>query len=155
MAIWSLAWIIFSSIWAQIPKLTITLTSIKTLYCFLQCPSTSVMPTFYISGTRYQYYFLFCVIILYLFIYYFFFTDGQYSKAREGSVRKFEAQKEFVEVMAHRMHVDSSIKLVGKLLFGIEKGHEVLKTVRPLGEPLVDDWDCLKTFVSILPYTWS
>lgn len=71
----------------------------------------------------------------------------KFRKAPEGSDRKTEAQKQFVEAMAHRMHLDHSMKLVGKLLFGFEKGPEVLKTVRPAGEPLVDDWDCLKTLV--------
>ncbi len=74
----------------------------------------------------------------------------QFRKAPEGSPRKIEAQKQFVEAMSHRMHLDNSVKLIGKLLFGIEKGPEVLTTVRPAGRPLVDDWDCLKTLV-ILP----
>lgn len=51
--------------------------------------------------------------------------------------------------MSHRMHIDDSIALVGRLLFGIEKGPDVLIRVRPTGEPLVDDWNCLKSFVSI------
>lgn len=46
------------------------------------------------------------------------------------------------------MHLDNSIALVGKLLFGIKKGPEVLTSVRPAGQPLVDDWDCLKSYVS-------
>jgi legumain len=71
----------------------------------------------------------------------------QFRKAPEGSSRKVEAQKQFFEAMSHRMHVDQSMKLIGKLLFGIEKGSEVLNIVRPAGEPLVDDWDCLKTLV--------
>lgn len=71
----------------------------------------------------------------------------QFLKAPEGSVRKFEAQKQLANAMAHRTHIDSSIKLVGKLLFGIEKGPEVLKNIRPTGQPLVDDWDCLKSLV--------
>ncbi|XP_076899008.1 vacuolar-processing enzyme-like [Bidens hawaiensis] len=71
----------------------------------------------------------------------------KYQKAPEGSDRKIESRKQFAEAMAHRMHVDSSIKLVGKVLFGIEKGPEVMSEVRPAGQPLVDDWDCLKTFV--------
>ncbi|KAI3756024.1 hypothetical protein L1987_55836 [Smallanthus sonchifolius] len=71
----------------------------------------------------------------------------KYQKAPEGSTRKVESMKQFAEAMAHRMHVDSSIKLLGKVLFGIEKGPEVLNEVRPAGQPLVDDWDCLKTFV--------
>jgi legumain len=74
----------------------------------------------------------------------------QFLKAPEGSPRKVEAQKQFFEAMAHRMHIDESVKHIGKLLFGIRKGPEVLNIVRPVGEPLVDDWDCLKTLV-ILP----
>ncbi|TYI76855.1 hypothetical protein E1A91_D06G105800v1 [Gossypium mustelinum] len=71
----------------------------------------------------------------------------KYRKAPEGSVRKTEAQKQFVEAMSHRMHIDHSVKLIGKLLFGIERGLEVLNTVRPAGQPLVDDWKCLKKMV--------
>ncbi|KAA8525182.1 hypothetical protein F0562_006954 [Nyssa sinensis] len=71
----------------------------------------------------------------------------KYRKAPEGSPKKLEAQNQFVEAMTHRMHLDNSIKMIGKLLFGIEKGPEVLKTVRPTGQPLVDDWGCLKTLV--------
>ncbi|MBA0694049.1 hypothetical protein Goari_004382 [Gossypium aridum] len=71
----------------------------------------------------------------------------KYRKAPEGSVRKTEAQKQFVEAMSHRMHTDHSVKLIGKLLFGIERGLEVLNTIRPAGQPLVDDWKCLKKMV--------
>lgn len=76
----------------------------------------------------------------------------QYRKAPEGSARKINAQKQFAEAMAHRMHLDSSIELVGKLLFGLEIGPEVLKTVRPAGQPLVDDWACLKTLVYFISH---
>ncbi|XP_058222083.1 vacuolar-processing enzyme-like [Rhododendron vialii] len=72
---------------------------------------------------------------------------AKFRKAPEGSPRKLEAQKQFVEVMSHRMHIDNSMKMIGKLLFGIKKGPEVLETVRPAGHPLVDDWDCLKSLV--------
>ncbi|XP_021716668.1 vacuolar-processing enzyme-like [Chenopodium quinoa] len=72
---------------------------------------------------------------------------NKFRNAPEGSPRKFQAQKQFTEVMSHRVHLDDSIKLVGKLLFGIEKGLYVLQTVRPTGQPLVDDWNCLKTMV--------
>ncbi|CAO2816727.1 unnamed protein product [Amaranthus hypochondriacus] len=71
----------------------------------------------------------------------------KFRKAPEGSQRKAEAQKLFMEAMSHRVHLDQSITLVGKLLFGIEKGPAVLQTVRPSGQPLVDDWRCLKTLV--------
>lgn len=52
-----------------------------------------------------------------------------------------------MEAMSHRVHIDNSVKLIGKLLFGIEKGPEVLDAIRPAGRPLVDDWDCLKNMV--------
>jgi len=68
-------------------------------------------------------------------------------KAPEGSSRKDEAQRKFTEAMSHRVHLDNSVGLIGKLLFGIEKGSEMLQTVRPAGQPLVDDWKCLKTLV--------
>ncbi|KAF2304375.1 hypothetical protein GH714_030576 [Hevea brasiliensis] len=71
----------------------------------------------------------------------------KYRKAPDGSTRKVKAQKQFVEAMSHRMHIDNSMKLVGKLLFGIEKASEVMNEIRPAGKPLVDDWMCLKTLV--------
>lgn len=71
----------------------------------------------------------------------------KYRRAPEGSTRKIKAQNEFAEAMAHRMHLDNSIELVGKLLFGIEDGPKILKSVRNAGQPLVDDWTCLKTLV--------
>nr|AWD84476.1 asparaginyl endopeptidase 3b [Petunia x hybrida] len=74
------------------------------------------------------------------------FSD-KFLKAPEGSARKVEAQKQFAEAMSHRLHLDNSMALVGKLLFGIKKGPEVLKRVRSDGQLLVDDWACLKSFV--------
>ncbi|KAF6139693.1 hypothetical protein GIB67_002498 [Kingdonia uniflora] len=71
----------------------------------------------------------------------------KFRRAPEGSPKKMKAQKQFLDMMSHRMHIDNSIPLIGKLLFGFEKGAEVLKSVRPSGEPLVDDWECLKTMV--------
>ncbi|XP_047325580.1 vacuolar-processing enzyme-like [Impatiens glandulifera] len=71
----------------------------------------------------------------------------KFRKAPEGSPRKMKAQKHFFEAMSHRMHIDNSMELIGKLLFGIEKSSELLKTVRPAGQPLVDDWTCLRTMV--------
>ncbi|KAF3574079.1 hypothetical protein F2Q69_00062592 [Brassica cretica] len=71
----------------------------------------------------------------------------KYKKAPEDSARKAEAQKQVLEAMSHRLHVDNSVLLIGKLLFGISEGPAVLNKVRPCGKPLVDDWDCLKTLV--------
>jgi legumain len=72
---------------------------------------------------------------------------AKFHKAPEGSPRKLEAQKQFVEVMSHRIHIDNSVKMIGKLLFGIEKGPEVLEAIQHAAHPLVDDWDCLKSLV--------
>ena len=58
-----------------------------------------------------------------------------------------QAQKQFLEAMSHRAHLDDSMELVGQLLFGLEKGPKVLQTVRPAGQSLVDDWKCLKSMV--------
>ncbi|KAL0734044.1 hypothetical protein Bca4012_010254 [Brassica carinata] len=71
----------------------------------------------------------------------------KYKKAPESSARKAEAQKQFLEAMSHRLHVDNSFLLIWKLLSGISEGPVVLNKVRPSGKPLVDDWDCLKTLV--------
>ncbi|RWW18751.1 hypothetical protein GW17_00017239 [Ensete ventricosum] len=66
---------------------------------------------------------------------------------RTGSFHKLNAQKDLLEVMSHRLHIDNSIELVGKLLFGSGKASELLKSVRTAGQPLVDDWSCLKSMV--------
>ncbi|XP_073008107.1 vacuolar-processing enzyme-like [Typha latifolia] len=71
----------------------------------------------------------------------------KYRRSPEGSSKKVDAQKELLEVMAHRLHVDNSIKLIGNLLFGSDEGSKVLTAVRPTGRPLVDDWGCLKSMV--------
>ncbi|GAB4854364.1 hypothetical protein Ancab_022950 [Ancistrocladus abbreviatus] len=71
----------------------------------------------------------------------------KFRKAPEGSSRKREAQKQFLEALSHREHIDNSVKLIGKLLFGIEKATKVLHAVRPASQPLVDDWNCLKKLV--------
>lgn len=73
---------------------------------------------------------------------------GQYKRSTENSIEKLEAQKHLVDLMTHRMHLDKSVKLIGKLLFGSERGPLVLNKVRSPGQPLVDDWECLKTMVS-------
>eukprot|EP01018_Ginkgo_biloba_P028268 Gb_24750 [translate_table: standard] len=71
----------------------------------------------------------------------------KYKRSKDDTAEKLKAQKEMVELMTHRMHLDKSVDLIGKLLFGSEMGPHVLKAVRPPGQPLVDDWDCLKTMV--------
>ncbi|MQM01040.1 hypothetical protein Taro_033788, partial [Colocasia esculenta] len=75
------------------------------------------------------------------------FFWNKFRLSSEGSPSKHEARKDLVDVMSHRLHLDNSIELVGKLIFGSIRGVEALKTVRPAGQPVVDDWTCLKTMV--------
>ncbi|PON87664.1 Peptidase C13, legumain [Trema orientale] len=64
-----------------------------------------------------------------------------------SSQEYIQAQKELRDRISHREHVDYSINHIGNLLFGFKNGSKILKNVRSAGQPLVDDWDCLKTFV--------
>jgi legumain len=77
-------------------------------------------------------------------------TGGQYRRSADGSSEKREARKQLAEELARRSRVDSSVEMIGGRLFGSEEGPRVLNAARPLGQPLVDDWDCLKSMVS----TW-
>ncbi|KAK7311409.1 hypothetical protein RJT34_09541 [Clitoria ternatea] len=79
----------------------------------------------------------------------------KFRRAPEGSSRKAEAEKQLREVTSHRMHIDHSVKHIGKLLFGIEKGSKMLNSVRPAGLPVVDDWDCLKTLCEMSVRTFE
>ena len=72
----------------------------------------------------------------------------QYELLHGKSEEKQEVLREITGTVRHRKHLDSSIDFIGKLLFGIEKGPSTLQAVRPPGQPLVDDWDCLKQMVS-------
>ncbi|CAD6270967.1 unnamed protein product [Miscanthus lutarioriparius] len=69
----------------------------------------------------------------------------RYRRAAEGTPEKAEAQRRLLQVMSRRSRVDSSMELIGGLLFGSEEGPRVLGAVRPAGQPLADDWDCLKS----------
>ncbi|KAF8724823.1 hypothetical protein HU200_020761 [Digitaria exilis] len=71
----------------------------------------------------------------------------KYKKSVEGTPEKVQARKRLLEVMSRRSHVDSSMELIGSLLFGSDEGSKVLGAVRPAGQPLADDWDCLKSMV--------
>lgn len=60
-----------------------------------------------------------------------------------------KAQRELEVEIARRKHVDNNVHQISNLLFGEEKGCIVMVHVRAPGQPLVDDWDCLKTLVSM------
>lgn len=72
---------------------------------------------------------------------------SQYRKFEDGTNEKAQILQEIRETVAHRAHLDGSIRVIGFLLFGPEKGSNVLDDVRAPGLPLVDDWECLKSMV--------
>lgn len=74
----------------------------------------------------------------------------QYQRAVEGSTRKAHAGMELTRTIAHRMHLDNSVKLIGEFLFGLDMSLKILKAVRPAGQVLVDDWACLKSMIKDL-----
>lgn len=76
----------------------------------------------------------------------------QLQSASDGSEDKLKAQKELEVEIAHREYVDKSVHMISSILFGEEKGSTIIVDVRASGQPLVDDWDCLKTFVRTLHY---
>ncbi|KAL6633885.1 hypothetical protein ACP70R_026556 [Stipagrostis hirtigluma subsp. patula] len=77
------------------------------------------------------------------------FLWKRYELLHEKSEEKLEILRKISETVMHRKHLDSSIDFIGKLLFGFVNGPSMLQAVRPSGQPLVDDWDCLKRTVRI------
>ncbi|KAJ7952081.1 vacuolar-processing enzyme-like [Quillaja saponaria] len=71
----------------------------------------------------------------------------KFHKAPDGSDKKLKAQKQLLGEIAHREHVDYSMSHIGKQLFGHPDSANVLTTVRRAGQPVVDDWTCLKSLV--------
>ncbi|XP_023550713.1 legumain [Cucurbita pepo subsp. pepo] len=79
-----------------------------------------------------------------------FFLWQMYRKLEEGTNERAEVLEEIRETIAHRAHLDGSIRMIGFLLFGPESVSNVLDHVRASGLPLVDDWTCLKSMVRVL-----
>lgn len=71
---------------------------------------------------------------------------------------KEKVLKEIGEKMQLRAHIDGSVAAIGDYLFGTQKAHSILKSVRKTG-PLVDDWECLRSMVRMvtnsMPYFYS
>ncbi|KAH7686824.1 Peptidase C13 legumain protein [Dioscorea alata] len=77
------------------------------------------------------------------------FLWRSYEGLDDKSERKKKILKEITETITHRAHLDISVEFIGKLIFGLEIGPSILNAVRPSGQALVDDWDCLKSMVRI------
>jgi len=71
----------------------------------------------------------------------------KFSNAAEGSTRKLEAGEKLMNTISRRLHLDTSVKVMGELLFGVDVGPQVLNRVVPRGQAVVDNWDCLKSTV--------
>ncbi|PRQ18097.1 putative legumain protein [Rosa chinensis] len=78
-----------------------------------------------------------------------FFMWQLYKRSEHGSEKKRKILKQIREIMKHRNHIDGSIKFIGTFLYGPENRATLLNFVRPLGLPLVDDWECLKSMVRV------
>ncbi|KAL5213920.1 hypothetical protein ABZP36_003072 [Zizania latifolia] len=77
------------------------------------------------------------------------FMWKRYEQLNGESEDKLKVLTEIKETMVHRKHLDSSIDFIGKLIFGFEDGLLILDAARGSGQPLVEDWDCLKRMVRI------
>ncbi|KAM0858963.1 hypothetical protein ACQ4PT_047496 [Festuca glaucescens] len=66
------------------------------------------------------------------------FMWKRYEQLNGGSEDKLRILKEIKETVAQRVHLDSRIDFIGKL-----------EAPRSSGQPVVDDWDCLKRMVRV------
>ncbi|KAJ8542207.1 hypothetical protein K7X08_017073 [Anisodus acutangulus] len=76
-----------------------------------------------------------------------FYLFSKYQDSPEGSDEHLYIRARLIETISQRSQVDNSVKHLGELLFGVEKSNEILQNVRPAGQPLVDNWDCLKSYI--------
>lgn len=72
----------------------------------------------------------------------------QFNRSADGSSEKIEAQKQLQNEILSRQQVDQNIHQIIALVFGEENVSKMIESIRPAGQPLVDDWDCLKMLVS-------
>lgn len=79
---------------------------------------------------------------------YFILCALQYERSKNGSEKKAKTLEQIRHTMRQRSHLDSSVELIGTLLFGPKKGSAILQSIREPGLPLVDDWKCLKSMVT-------
>ncbi|XP_065857984.1 vacuolar-processing enzyme [Euphorbia lathyris] len=77
------------------------------------------------------------------------FMWKMYERAGNEPEKKTEILNQIKDTIKHRNHLDSSIELIGTILFGPKQGSKVLLSVRESGLPLVDDWKCLKSMVRV------
>ncbi|KAJ0564897.1 putative legumain protein [Helianthus annuus] len=72
-----------------------------------------------------------------------------WQRYKESPETRAEVLKEIKDTLTHRGHLDSSIDMIGVLLFGPQNGRSILNSVREHGLPLVDDWECFKSMARL------
>ncbi|CAN6486403.1 unnamed protein product [Victoria cruziana] len=75
------------------------------------------------------------------------FLWQKYMHTKEGTAEKEAVQKQIAAMMAHRVRVDRSVDVIGHLLFGKDVAPKLVNVIRSPEQPIVDDWDCLKSTV--------
>ncbi|KAH9668069.1 vacuolar-processing enzyme alpha-isozyme [Citrus sinensis] len=73
----------------------------------------------------------------------------RFNRSADGSSEKIEAQKQLQNEILSRQQVDQNIHQIIAQVFGEENVSKMIESIRPAGQPLVDDWDCLKMLVRI------
>ncbi|XP_076958526.1 vacuolar-processing enzyme-like [Bidens hawaiensis] len=68
---------------------------------------------------------------------------------RSPASKKAESLMKITETLRHMSHLDSSVNMIGVLLFRQQKGHSILRSTTGQGLPVVDDWDCLKSMTRL------
>ncbi|KAL3824999.1 hypothetical protein ACJIZ3_021028 [Penstemon smallii] len=76
-----------------------------------------------------------------------FFFLHQFNRAPKGSKKRSEARMQLLNEINSRKVIDNKMKEISTLLVGATNGIAMMHGARPIGQPLVDDWSCLKTFV--------
>lgn len=71
----------------------------------------------------------------------------QYNRMKTQKEESKELLKQITDTMHHRTHLDSSVDIIGAILFGPGNSPSVINSPRGRNLPLVDDWDCLKSMV--------
>ncbi|KAK4479233.1 hypothetical protein RD792_014744 [Penstemon davidsonii] len=75
------------------------------------------------------------------------YYQQKFNRAPKGSKKRSEARMQLLNEINNRKVIDNKMKEISTLLFGATNGIAMMHGVRPIGQPLVDDWSCLKTFV--------
>ncbi|KMZ61502.1 Vacuolar processing enzyme 1 [Zostera marina] len=77
------------------------------------------------------------------------FLWRRYERMDERSPEREEVMREITDKMAERVHVDRSVRSIGRFLLELTNRDFNAEHIRPVGEAVVDDWGCLKKMVGV------